>query len=111
MASEAIATVELLSDVEDAAGQLELLHKKRGLTQGKIARAAGLGSAAATPGPALTTALRRGLSAKQLNGLDEIIGALDPSVDGTGGLCSLALRLSAEQRHEMKGSSLTARIP
>jgi hypothetical protein len=94
-----------------AAGQLELLHKKRGLTQGRIARAAGLGNAASTHGPALTTALRRGLSARQLNGLDEIIGALDPSVDGTGGLCSLALRLSAEQRREMKGSSLTARIP
>lgn len=94
-----------------AAGQLELLHQKRGVTQARVARAAGLGNAAATPGPALTTALRRGLSARQLNGLDEIIGALDPSVDGTGGLCSLALRLSAEHRGEMKGSSLTARIP
>ena len=95
-----------------AASQLELLHKKSGLTQGRIARAAGLGNSAATPGPALTTALRKGrLSARQLNGLDEIIGAVDPGVDGTGGLCSLALRLSAEQQHEMKGSSLTARIP
>jgi hypothetical protein len=95
-----------------AAGQLELLYRKRGITQGTVARAAGLGQSAATPGPALTTALRNGhLSARQLNGLDEIIGALDPGVDGTGGLSSLALRLSAEQRRDMKGSSLTARIP
>ncbi len=94
-----------------AAGQLELLHRKRGLTQVRIARAAGLGNAAATPGPALAAALRKGLSARQLSALDEIIGALDPSVDGTGGLSSLALRLSAEQRRDMKGSSLTARIP
>ena len=70
-----------------AAGQLELLYRKRGITQGTVARAAGLGQSAATPGPALTTALRNGhLSARQLNGLDEIIGALDPGVDGTGGL-------------------------
>jgi hypothetical protein len=94
-----------------AAGQLERLYRDRGITQGKVARAAGLGRAASTHGPALTTALREGLSARQLNGLDEIIGAVDPRVDGTGGLCSLALRLSAEQRREMKGSSLTARIP
>ncbi len=94
-----------------AAGQLERLHRDRGITQGKIARAAGLGRAPSTHAPALTTALRQGLSARQLSSLDEIIGALDPRVDGTGGLSSLALRLSAEQRHEMKGSSLTARIP
>ncbi len=94
-----------------AAGQLELLYRKMGITQGKIAQAASLGKSRATWAPALATGLRNGLSAKQLNGLDEIIGALDPSVDGTGGLCSLALRLSGERRREMKGSSLTARIP
>ena len=41
----------------------------------------------------------------------EIIGALAPDLDGTGGLSSLALRLAAERRDKVKGSSLTARVP
>jgi hypothetical protein len=94
-----------------AAGQLEVLCSRRGLTHGAVAQGAGFGTTVTSAGPALTKALGDRLTPRQLNGLDEVIGALVPDLDGTGGLCSLALRLSAESRREMKGSSLTARVP
>jgi hypothetical protein len=46
-----------------------------------------------------------------VSGLDEIIGTLAAGLDSTGGLSSLALRLSAGRRLGMKGRSLVARVP
>lgn len=62
-------------------------------------------------GEELARALREGFSDKQLTGLDEIIGALGPDLDGTGGLSSLALRLSTLQRGRFQASRLTAHVP
>jgi hypothetical protein len=92
------------------AGQLELLLM-RGLTQGVIARGAGFGSNSRNAGPALSRALAIGPTAEQLHGLDEIIGTLNPDLDGVSSLSSLALRLSAERRDTIRGSSLAARVP
>ncbi len=92
-----------------AAGQLARLQRRSpDFSQGKIAYAAGLGSSVRSAGPVLTTAIREGLTDRQLERLDEVIGACDPDAEGTGGLCSLAARLSAERRDS---NSLTARIP
>ena len=78
-----------------AASQLEPLLI-RGITQGRIAQGADLGANKLTAGPVLAKALGQGLNARQLRGLDEIITALTPDPGGnTGGLSSLALRLSA----------------
>ena len=80
------------------AGQLAQVHQHLpGISQAKIALGAGLGASAKTAAPALSAALRNGLTARQLENLDEIIGALVPDVDRTGGLCSLALRLAADR--------------
>ena len=94
-----------------AAGQLALLLRRfPGFSQGRIAYAAGLGGNPRSAGPALTTAIRQGPTDRQLEKLDEVFGACAPDAEGTGGLCSLALRLSAERRgHD--SPSLTARIP
>jgi hypothetical protein len=92
------------------AGQLEPLLR-RGLTQGMIALGAGFGSSSRNAGPALSRALANGPTAEQLHGLDEIIGTLNPDLDGVGSLSSLALRLSAERRDTIRGSSLAARVP
>lgn len=92
------------------AGQLEPLLR-RGLTQGMIALGAGFGSSSRNAGPALSRALANGPTAEQLHGLDEIIGTLNPDLDGLGSLSSLALRLSAERRDTIGGSSLAARVP
>ena len=108
-----------VTDISDAdqllrfatAGQLEPLLVKRGITQGRIAQGAGLGKTERSAGPALTTALKTRLTPKQLHGLDEIIGALAPDLNGTGGLSSLALRLAAERRGNVRGSVLTASVP
>jgi hypothetical protein len=95
-----------------AAGQLEqLLRQRGGLTQGKIAQAAGFGANERNAGAALSHALKDGLNPGQLQGLDEVIGTLAPDPDGTGGLSSLALRLSAERRAKITGTSLTAHVP
>ena len=79
-----------------AAGQLEPLLGN-GFTQERIALGAGLGTTLRTAGPVLATALRDHFTPAQLYGLDEIIGALAPDLDGRGGLSSLALRLSGER--------------
>jgi hypothetical protein len=92
------------------AGQLERLAE-RGYTHGRVAQGAGFGTTPRNAGPALAKALREGPRAAQLHQLDEIIGTLDPSLDGTGGLSSLALRLSDEPRDTAHGSSLAARVP
>ncbi len=55
--------------------------------------------------------MRKRLRAKQLIGLDEVIGALGRNPDGTGGLSSLALRLSMEQRDRIDASNLIAHVP
>ena len=94
-----------------AAGQLALLQRRLiDVSQGRIAYAAGLGSNVRNAGPVLTTAIKKGLTDRQLEKLDEIVGACAPETEGTGGLCSLALRLSAEGRSH-DSASLTARIP
>jgi hypothetical protein len=105
-----------ISDVDQllsfaTVGQLAQLQRHLAdISQGKIAHAAGLGSNARNAGAILTTAIRKGPTDGQLEKLDEIIGVLAPDAERTGGLCSLALRLSAERRVHA-ASSLTARIP
>jgi hypothetical protein len=109
-----------ITDISDAdqllrfatAGQLAKLQELRGdLTLGRIAQGAGLGATPRSAGPVLATALRRGPTLAQLRGLDEIIGALVPDLDGTGSLSSLALRLSPEQRDKIKRNNLAAHVP
>lgn len=92
-------------------GQLAQLHQKLpDISQAKIAHAAGFGNTLRNAAPVLTTALREGPTLRQLEQLDEIIGALVPDVDRTGGLCSLALRLSTSRRGNVT-RSMTAHIP
>lgn len=105
-----ISSVEQLLSYATA-GQLAHLRKHRpDISQARIAYAAGLGNNPKNAGPALTTAVREGPTDRLLEKLDEIIGALVPDVDGTGGLCSLALRLSTERRGQGT-TSVTAHIP
>lgn len=92
-----------------ASGQLEQVTTP-GLSLRKIAHAAGLGGTAPAAASELTKALRSGPSPMQLQQLDEIIGALAPDLEQTGGLCSLALRLTTERRDRIRGS-LTAHVP
>ena len=95
-----------------AAGQVEqLLRQRRALTQGKIAQGAGFGSNDRNAGSALSAALRNGLNDQHLQRLDEIIGALAPDLDGTGGLSSLSLRLTGERGDQLRASTLTAHVP
>jgi hypothetical protein len=91
-------------------GQLAQIHRHWGVTQEKIALGAGFGTTGRNAGAALAAALRNGLNAQHLQKLDEILGALDPDLDGPGGLSSLALRLSAEQRDRVR-DSLVAHVP
>jgi hypothetical protein len=91
-----------------AAGQL-LPLEENGYTHERIAVGAGLGSLPRSAGPVLATALRSRFTAKQLSGLDEIIGALAPELDRAGRLSSLAVRLSADQRAD-NGESHAARF-
>lgn len=94
------------------AGQLELLCRQQsGVMPGHVAYGARLGGTRANASATLTNALKTHLTYGQLQRLDEIIGALVPDLDGTGGLCSLALRLSAEPRGGIKGSSLIPHVP
>jgi hypothetical protein len=92
--------------------QLAWLAKHRkDVTQSKIAYAAGL--ATTNPkdaGSNLSHVLRDGLRPGTLQRLDEITAALAPELEHTGGLCSLALRLSAQHRDGVKGD-LTAYVP
>lgn len=93
------------------AGQLAQLQRRwPRISQAMIAHVAGLGGNPRYAGAALSTAIRVGPTDGQLEKLDEIIGALAPDVDGTGGLCSLALRLSMEGRGKAM-DNLTAHIP
>jgi hypothetical protein len=86
------------------AGQLALLsHHLPDVAQGRVAYGAGLGATPASAGPALTTALRDGPTIRQLTGLDEVVGALIPQVERTGGLSSLALRLSMDPQDKIPG--------
>src|SRR5438552_679843 len=86
------------------AGQLALVsHHLPDITQGKVAYGAGLGATPRTAAPALTAALRDGPTVRQLEGLDEVVGALIPQVERTGGLCSLALRLSMNRQDKTPG--------
>jgi len=97
-----------------AAGQLARLKTEhRFLNNQLIAQGAGFAknNNKTQAGEELSRALREGFNDKQLIGLDEIIGALGPDLDGTGGLSSLALRLSTEQRDRFEASHLTAHVP
>jgi hypothetical protein len=90
------------------AGQLERLHQRRkDIKQGQIAEAARLREDKRNAASALSHALHEGPSVTQMAKLDEIIGALLPDLDGTGGLSSLNMRLSAENR----GGVLIAQVP
>jgi hypothetical protein len=94
------------------AGQMErLLRRRKDLSQAKIAEAAGLsGASRRSAAAALSHALRHGPTAEQMQKLDAIIGALAPDVDGTGGLSSLAMRLSAERQGKVN-DGLAAHVP
>jgi hypothetical protein len=101
-----------------AAGQLaRLLRDRSFLTNELVAQGAGFARAKRTAGQELARAMNNGLSAKQLIGLDEVIGALAREQggageqDGPGGLSSLALRLFMEQHDRMDVSSLIAHVP
>lgn len=96
-----------------AAGQIEhLLRLRKDLTQGKIAQGAGFGGNTENANSNLSSALRKGLTDQQLQRLDEIIGALAPDLDDTGGLSSLALRHATEQHGRTRGGgSFTAHVP
>jgi hypothetical protein len=100
-----------------AAGQLahvamqqEANYGRVVVSQGRIAQAAGFGGNSRSAGARLSAALGDRLDPQHLPDLDEIIGALAPDLDRTGGLSSLALRLSGEGRAELK-SSMTAHVP
>jgi hypothetical protein len=98
------------------AAQLVPLEGQR-YTHQEIAAGAGLGSTDRTAGPVLAKALNGSdkdserLTFRQLQGLDQIIGALTLNRAGGGGLSSLALRLGPEPRGWARGSSLEANIP
>jgi hypothetical protein len=95
-----------------AAGQLaRLLRDRSFLTNELVAQGAAFARAKRIAGQELARALKNGLSAKQLIGLDEIIGALARPPRSPGGLSSLALRLSMERRDGMDVSSLIAHVP
>jgi hypothetical protein len=97
-----------------AAGQLARLKvEHRFLNNQLIAQGAGFArnNNKTQAGEELSRALREGFNDTQLRGLDEIIGALGPDLDDTGGLSSLALRLSTEQRGRFEASGLTAHVP
>ncbi|HEY1920385.1 MAG TPA: hypothetical protein VGH27_32855 [Streptosporangiaceae bacterium] len=95
------------------AGQLAWLQERHpDASQARVAHAAGMGGTPAYAGANLSTALRKHtLTPAQLQKLDEIIGALAPDMDGTGGLCSLALRLSAEPRGRARSNNLITYVP
>jgi hypothetical protein len=94
------------------AGQLARVTKpEAGLSQAKIAQAAGFGNSRQAAGVNLSKALAgEKLSSEKLRNLDGIIGVLAPDLEGTGGLSSLALRLSGEGRAELR-DSMTADVP
>jgi hypothetical protein len=98
------------------AAQLVPLEEQR-FTHEKIAAGAGLGSRDRTAGPVLARALNGSekdserLTFGQLQGLDQIIGALTLNRTSAGGLSSLALRLGPERRGWARGSTLEAHIP
>src|SRR5580704_17169233 len=72
------------------AGQLERVTRQQaGLSQARIAQAAGFGNNRQSAGARLSTDLRKGLSSQNLRSLDEIIGVLAPDLEGTS-LSSLA---------------------
>jgi hypothetical protein len=94
------------------AGQLSWLQDKYSdASQARVAYAAGMGSSLANAGSVLSAALKDHLTSSQLLKLDGVIGALLTDMDGTGGLCSLALRLSAAHREATKDNSLITRVP
>src|SRR5262249_5821908 len=92
-------------------GQLAQLQRHLpDISQGRIAHAAGLGGNPRDAGAGPPPAMGKGLPGPQLKKPDEINGGSPPVTNGAGGLCSLALRLSAEGRgHDTSG--LTAHIP
>lgn len=95
-----------------AAGQLaHLLQERKFLNNGLVGQGAEFAKTQKGAGEELSRALRNGFSPKQLIGLDEIFGALRRTLDGTGGLSSLALRLSMEQRDKIDISRLVAHLP
>jgi hypothetical protein len=93
------------------AGQLEqVVRQRRDFSDRKIAHAARLGGTADLAASALSKALVEGPKPEQLSKLDEIIGALVPELEDTGGLCSLALRLYPKSQEDIR-TSMIARVP
>lgn len=95
------------------AGQLELLHEQ-GFNHGQIGFGAGLGGSIRSAGSAVARDLQvappgeRTPKPEHLPKLDETIGTLNPDLDATGSLTSLALRL---RPGTIEGNPLAARIP
>ena len=117
---ESMAIPQKVTDISDtdqllryaAAGQLaHLLEERKFLDNGLVGQGAEFAKTKKSAGEELSRALSNGFSPKQLIGLDEIFGALRRTLDGTGGLSSLALRLSMEQRDKIDISRLVAHLP
>lgn len=117
---ESMQVHQKVTDISDAdqllryaaAGQLaHLLHERQFLDNGLVGQGAGFAASKRGAGEELSRALKNGFNPKQLVGLDEIFGALRRTMDGTGGLSSLALRLSMEQRDKIDISRLVAHLP
>lgn len=95
-----------------AAGQLARLQRDRSfLDNGLIGQGAEFAKPKPGAGRELARALKDGFSAKQLIGLDEVIGALATNLENTGGLASLFLRLSMEQPEKINATNLIAHVP
>jgi hypothetical protein len=93
------------------AGQLaQLLRRRSDLSDSKIAYGAGLGGSPRDAGSVLSKALSGEINVAQLVKLDEIIGALAPDLEHTGGMCSLDLRLAGQPRQAVRGS-MFAHVP
>jgi hypothetical protein len=94
-----------------AVGQLAQLRRRRGdLSHAKVAHIAGLGTKREDAGSILSTALGSKLTVSQLVKLDEVIGALAPDLEHTGGLASLDLRVTREARG-VRAGAMFAHIP
>ena len=103
--------VKDISDVDQLlryaiAGQLVPLERQR-FTHEKIAAGAGLAADTRHAGSILAKILKGSerLTSRQLQGLDQVIGALIPNRDGAGGLSLLALRLGTGQNGEARGNT------
>ena len=93
------------------AGQVAWLERK-GVSESRVAQAAGLSEKAKDAGSNLSSRIsNKRLPPDVLQKLDEAIATLAPELERTGGLCSLALRLPPERRDMTTDRKLIAYVP